>query len=236
MSKKRKANNEDIKFENTSLYKKAARDGDLTAEEIKLKKRKKHIKIGIVLVSIIVLLAIVPWIVVGIITAPNYDIINTGETTRTYQSMLENVKATAHSTELFNMKNPDLNNTDAVTTLISKLNLEEELGTYTVSVQASEKPYTVTLKFDKPHDMTLSEDGNKWETEVIKYSTAIMGLIDNIAQVNWEYPIDGEKTDGKFFNRADAEKFMKLNVPIARFGESERSVQLLLNLLGIDLY
>ena len=120
--------------------------------------------------------------------------------------------------------------------LIAKLKPEEELGQYTVLVQATEKPYTITLKFNSTHDTTQQEDGNKWETEVIKYSTAIMGLIDNVAQVNWEFPSDENKIEGSFFNRADAEKLMKLGVPISEFAKTPEAVQLLLNQLGIDLY
>ncbi len=236
MSKKRKTPSESFKLENTSLYNKTDRDSELTKEELLKLKKRKRTRVIAIFVSLVVLLVAVPTIVIGIITSPNEEIINSGEARQTYQTLLELTEATDRSTELYNMRNPELTDTEAVTALIAKLQPEEELGSYTVMVKADEKPYTVTLKFDLTHDTTETEDGNKWETEVIKYSAAIMGLIDNIAQVSWEFPLSDGTTEGSFFNRADAEKLMSLNVPVSDFGKSPTAVQLLLNQLGIDLY
>ncbi len=236
MSKKRKVRPQGIDFENSTVFKKADRNETLTAEDVKLKKQKKTKRIVAVFLTIVILLVAVPWLVVNIITSPKDDYLNPGEPTQTFETLLNSTNATEQSTELYNMKNPDLNDTDAVTALIAKLNPQEELGQYSVLVQATEKPYTITLKFDSTHDTTQNEDGNKWETEVVKYSTAIMALIDNIAQVNWEFPDGENKTQGSFFNRSDAEKLMKLGVPISQFAKSTEAVQLLLNQLGIDLY
>ena len=236
MSKKRKINHQGIDFENSTVFKKADRNENLTAEEIKLKKQKKTKRIITVFLAIIILLTVVPWVIVNIVRKPSDDYINPGQPTKSFESLLELTTATEQSTELYDMKNPDLKDLGAVTALIAKLNPHEELGQYSVLVQATEKPYTITLKFNSTHDTTQQEDGNKWETEVIKYSTAIMGLIDNVAQVNWEFPSGENNTEGSFFNRADAEKLMKLGVPISHFAKSPEAVQLLLNQLGIDLY
>ncbi len=236
MSKKRKIKPQGIDFENSTVFKKANRDESLTPEEVKLKKQKKTKRIIGVFLIIAILLVAVPWLVVNIITSPKDDYVNPGEPTQTFETLLNSTNATEQSTEVYNMKNPDLNDTDAVTALIAKLKPQEELGQYSVLVQATEKPYTITLKFDSTHDTTQNEDGNKWETEVVKYSTAIMALIDNVAQVNWEFPSGENKTEGSFFNRADAEKLMKLGVPVSQFAKSPEAVQLLLNQLGIDLY
>lgn len=236
MSKKRKMKPQGIDFENSTVFKKANRDEKLTPEEIKLKKQKKAKRIVTVFLVIVILLTVVPWLIVNVVKNPKDDYINPGQPIKSFESLLESTTATEQSTEIYNMKNPDLNDLTAVTALIAKLKPEEELGEYTVLVQATEKPYTITLKFNSTHDTTQQEDGNKWETEVIKYSTAIMGLIDNVAQVNWEFPSGENNTEGSFFNRADAEKLMKLGVPISEFAKTPEAVQLLLNLLGIDLY
>lgn len=236
MSKKRKMKPQGIDFENSTVFKKADRNEKLTPEEIKLKKQKKTQKIISIFLVIVILLVIIPWLAVKIIKSQKYDYINPGQPIKSFETLLSSTTATEQSTEICNMKNPDLNDLTAVTALIAKLKPEEELGQYTVLVQATEKPYTITLKFNSTHDTTQQEDGNKWETEVIKYSTAIMALIDNVAQVNWEFPSGENNTEGSFFNRADAEKLMKLGVPISEFAKSPEAVQLLLNLLGIDLY
>ncbi len=236
MSKKRKMKPQGIDFENSTVFKKANRNENLTPEEVKLKKQKKTKKIVTVFLVIIILLTVVPWLIVNVVKNPKDDYINPGQPIKSFESLLELTTATEQSTEIYNMKNPDLNDLTAVTALIAKLKPEEELGEYSVLVQATEKPYTITLKFNSTHHTTQQEDGNKWETEVIKYSTAIMGLIDNVAQVNWEFPSDENNNEGSFFNRADAEKLMKLGVPISQFAKSPEAVQLLLNQLGIDLY
>ena len=236
MSKKRKINPQGIDFENSTVFKKADRNQNLTPEEIKLKKQQKNKKIIAIFLTIIILLVAVPWLIVNIIKSPKDDYVNRGEPVQSFQTLLELTKATEQSTELYDIKNPDLKDLGAVTALIAKLKPQEELGQYSVLVQATEKPFTVTLKFAQTHDITEQEDGNKWETEIIKYSTAIMALIDNVAQVNWEFPDGENKPQGSFFNRADAEKLMKLGVPISEFAKTPEAVQLLLNQLGIDLY
>ena len=63
-----------------------------------------------------------------------------------------------------------------------------------------------------------------------------MALVSDISEVKWEFPTETGAVTGSGFTRADAEKLMNLGVPVTRFAESETSVQLLLNQLGIDLY
>ena len=173
--------------------------------------------------------------VVAIIESPNEAIINDGKAKNTYQELVEKTEATDFSDKLFQMKNPDLNDADKLNELVSFLKPEEKAGSYTVSSQAIEKPYTVTLKFDAKHDVA-DENYEEWQTTVIKYSCAILALTDNVAQVNWTYLDANGQPAGTYFTRGDAEKFLNLNVPVIRFADSSESVQLLLNLLGIDLY
>lgn len=200
------------------------------------KKPKKRIKLTLAIcISVAILVIAVPWIVVAIIESPNEAIINDGKAKSTYEEMLEKSKATEFSDKLFQMKNPDLNDAKALEELVAFLRPEEKAGSYTVSAQATEKPYTVTLKFDAKHDVA-DDNYEEWQTTVIKYSCAILALTDNVAQVNWTYPDANGQPAGTYFTRSDAEKFFSLNVPAIRFADSSESVQLMLNLLGIDLY
>lgn len=235
MSKNKNMQKNGIDSENSTLFKNSGRKkaGEDGAPP---KKQKSKAKIIIaVFIAAAVLLVGVPWVIVTVTDSPNEAIINNGRARLPFEKLLEHTSATEISTELFSMKNPDINDHAAVTELIGRLHPEEELGGYSVEVHSSEKPYTVTLKFELAHK--VGEDAeDDWDVTVIKYSCAILSLIDNIAQVNWEYPVNSTETGGAYFTRADAEKLMNLNVPVSRFAESETAVQLLLNQLGIDLY
>ena len=84
--------------------------------------------------------------------------------------------------------------------------------------------------------MTVTDNDNLWKVDMIQYATVIMGLIDNVAQVNWEFPLDDGTTESSFFTRSDAKDFLKLGVNVNEFAESPEGIQLLLNLNGIELY
>ena len=224
MSKKRKKNNEN-NLENSTVFNKTENADILSAEEIKQKKKRKTKIIALVSVLIIALIIGVPAIVIGVINAPNDEIINSGESVLTFQQRLDDTTASENAKELFDLKNPDLSDTESVEALISKLRPEDQLGSYTVS-----------FKFNSPHDMTVTDNDNLWKVDMIQYATVIMGLIDNVAQVNWEFPLDDGTTESSFFTRSDAKDFLKLGVNVNEFAESPEGIQLLLNLNGIELY
>ncbi len=232
MAKKKPADSFSIK--DSMIYERSDRKRADEAEALP-KKPKKHGKIILTVFIIAVILFVgVPWIIVTVVDSPAESIANDGKPDRTYEQILADTVATDKSTELYNMKNPNITDHTAVEALIRHLQIESELGGYTVEIQSDTKPYTVTLSFELSHD--VPEDGHDmWEQKMIKYSCAIMSLIDNIAQVNWTFPVSGG-TDGAFFNRADAEKLYNLGVTPATFAKSPQSVQLMLNQLGIDLY
>ena len=201
------------------------------------KTQKKH-KAGKIIFICFIAAAIlfigVPMLIIMFFGNSGDDYTNQGTTELSFYEMVEMTEATEKSTELLGMKNPDLKDTAAVQSLISTLQLDEDLGSYTVNIQNDSKPYSITLKFNLTHDLS-GDTADKWNSDVIKYSTAILCLCDNVAQVNWEYPVN-DGIDGAFFNRADAQKYFKLNVPPEAFSESSESIQLMLGLLGIDIY
>lgn len=235
MSKKKSTENNGINIEDFELFKKSGRKKAFD-DSAPPAKRKNHIRTALIIfIAAVILLVGVPWLAVTVISSPNKAIINDGLSKHTYEELLEHTSATEKSSELFSMRNPDITDREAVTALIDYLQPENELGDYSVEIQSSERPYTLTLKFRLSHEAS-SEAEERWEISVIKYSCAIMSLMSNVAQVNWEFPTDSGEISGSYFTRADAEKLMNLNVPVTRFAESETSVQLLLNQLGIDLY
>ncbi len=201
------------------------------------KKPRSPKKIAMIVVSLVLVVFIgIPWLVVSIVKSNSDSYVNDGQPKKTYSELLSDAKATEKSTELFGMKNPDLKDQAAVEALLDYLQLEYELGSYSVEIQSETKPYSLTLKFDLSHNVPAegSNEQDKWERNMIQYSCAILSLINNIAQVNWEYPV-GNSTDGAYFTRADAEKLYNLGVTAVTFAKSPESVQLMLNQLGIDL-
>ncbi len=234
MGKKRTVKQDGFDFENSTLFGKSGREKNTDGNAAAAKSRRLKTATT-VFAAVIVLIIAVPLIIIAIAGKHNSDIINDGQPKHSYEELLEHTEATEHSKALFNMKNPELSDAEAVSALISYLKSEERLGSYSVEIQSTEKPYSVTFKFDLTHDVG-AEGEDEWELGMIKYSCAVMALADNVAQVNWEYPIEGGKTDGSFFNRGDADKLMNLGIPIERFAESDVAIQLLLNQLGIDIY
>lgn len=233
MSKKNNFTTDKLNTENSTVFSKPIRQ---TAEEIKSIKQKRKRTVIIVLSIAVIIFVVLPWIIVKLIGSSNKDYMNSGQTKFTYSQLVERVDLVNEPAKtLYSIKNPDLKNTEAVKKVIDFLKPQEELGEFTLDIQCAEKPYNITFKFDLTHEV-VTEGQDEWELEMIKQSCAIMALMNNVAQVNWEFPIESGETKSGLFNRADAEKLMSLNVPIERFAESETSVQLLLNQLGIDLY
>ena len=207
---------------------------DPVKKESPQKKHKAGKIIFICFIAAAILFIGVPMLIVMFFGNSNNDYTNQGTTKLSFNEMVERTEATEKSTELLGMKNPDLKDTATVENLIATLRLDEELGSYTVGIQNDAKPYNITLKFNYTHDLS-GNTADKWNNNVIKYSIAILCLCDDVAQVNWEYPVN-DGIDGAFFNRADAQKYFKLNVPPEAFAESPESIQLMLGLLGIDIY
>lgn len=229
MAKKKKTEEFSVKdsmiFEKSDR-KKADEDGG------KPKKRKTFL---VVFAVIVALLVAVPWIIVTVIDSPIESMQNNATPKHTFEQLLEATSETEISAELFALKNPDITDPEKVKALLDRLQIDDELGEYEFTVKNDAKPYEITLKFKLSHD--VPDDGyDLWEKEMIKYSTAILSMVSNVAQVNWEYPAAEGSKNGAYFTRADAEKLYNLGVPATRFAQSAKSVQLMLNQLGIDLY
>ena len=229
MAKKKK--NEEFNVRDSMIFEKSDRK---KADEQGTPKKRGKVFLTVFIIIAILLIGI-PWIIVTVIQNPVESLQNNHNPKHTFEQLLEATTETELSTELFNLKNPDVKDKAQVEALLDRLQIKDELGGFDVEIKSDAKPYEITLKFKLSHD--VPDDGyDLWEKEMIKYSTAILSLVSNVAQVNWEYPAaEGEK-NGAGFTRADAEKFYSLGVPATRFAQSPKSVQLMLNQLGIDLY
>ena len=231
MAKRNKT--EEFSVQSSMLFEKNDRKADELKGTVKDPKKRKKLVTTIVILVFVVFIA-VPWLIVTILKPGSQPYKNDGTPKSSYSELLAKTTATEKSTELFGMKNPDLKDKESVESLIKFLQLEEQLGGYTVEVQSDTKPYSLTLKFNLTHDVPA--DGyDMWEQTVIRYSCAILSLVNNISQVNWEYPVTNA-TAGAYFTRTDAEKLYNLGVTAVTFAKSPESVQLMLNQLGIDLY
>ena len=188
-----------------------------------------------VFIVLILVLVVIPFIIVKILTALNGTIVNDGTARLTYSQLLQRTEPTDYSDELFTLKNPEITDIDGINRLVNYLQIDSTLGEYTVSVKSDQRPYELTLNFKLSHDES-GETGEIWNQRVIKYSCAIMSLMDDISQVNWQYPDSNGNNKGNYFTRADAESFYNLHIAATKFAESSKSVQLMLNQLGIELY
>ncbi len=200
-------------------------------------KKSKALPIALAIsLAVVILFVGVPWLVVTIIKSSNSDIVNDGKPKFTYEQMVEKTTPTEAATQLFNMKNPDLTDQQAVEKMIRYLGIENELGKFTVEVRCTEKPYTIILTFEDAHKTVEAGEVDAWTNRVASYASAILALTDDVAQVRWLSPNESGLLDGAGFTRDDAKDFFNLGVPAIKFAESPTTVQAMLNMLGIDIY
>ncbi len=230
MAKKKKT--EEFSIKDSMIFKKSDRK---KADDDGGKQKKRGKVFVTVFIIIAVLLVAVPWVIVTVMDSPIESLQNDVTPKHSFEQLLEATKETEISAELFELKNPDIKDAEKVMALLDRLQIKDELGSFKLEIKNDAKPYNVTLKFELSHN--VPDDGyDLWEKKMIKYSTAILSMVSNIAQVNWEYPAADGGKNGALFTRADAEKLYNLGVPATRFAQSPQSVQLMLNQLGIDLY
>ena len=202
---------------------------------------KKPKKIGKIVRTVFIalggLLVGVPLGIITVIDSPTESIHNNGLPKHTFEELLDATTPTEDAEKLFAMKNPDITDPSKLSEMLEFLQVRDELGDFELEVQNQAKPYSITLKFKLTHDVP-SDGFDRWEHDMIKYSCAVMSMVNNIATVNWEYPSSAEAdgTAGAYFTRADAEKYYNLGVTATQFARNSTSVQLMLNQLGIELY
>jgi hypothetical protein len=186
-------------------------------------KKPKGKIIAVILTALIVLFVAVPWLIVEIANGSDERYV------APFSSRVENTKADELGITLFNLKNKKISDIEANERIISALPIKNDLGEFTVTYKTDKKPYRLTMEIKNPHDTSL----NDWYgNTLVKYSCVLLALIGDADEIAWSYPDQTGKTVSGYVTRKDAETFLK--VPVKNYAKSEKSVQLLLNELGIE--
>ena len=147
----------------------------------------------------------------------------------TFNERLSKTVAYDNAKMYYTLKTPDGNDQAAVGKILDTMEVAAHCGEYTLSVSKSDGGVDIVISLAKSHDPSRDE----WfKMQMIKYSCAMFGLVDNLQKVTWQYPNNGSGNTGGYFTRGDAELF--LGYPASLYGQSEKGVQLLLNDLGLD--
>ncbi|MBE6799360.1 MAG: DUF4825 domain-containing protein [Ruminococcaceae bacterium] len=191
--------------------------------ESRVKKTSKA-KIALwAVVAILVVFVAVPWGVVQIVKIANT------KPKPTFNERLDRTAVFEEAAKVYALKTADGNDLEACNRILDALSVDDYCGEFTFTVDNTSDGVTVNFKFSQKHDSSRDE----WfKMQMIRYSCAMLALVDNMQKVTWEYPDSGASTGGSF-TRGDVE--LLLGYPAHLYGQSEKGVQLLLNDLGLDV-
>ena len=194
-------------------------------EEAKSKPHKGMV--GKIILVLLVVLVAVPWVIVKC----SNDNGNDKKPMVSFSTRVSRTEVFEEGKAIFAAKNLDVNDLDANKKLINLLKIAETCGEFTVEVSSKSEPFRLTICFTEPHDKSRQD----WfENTMVGYACVLLATIKNVDEIGWSYPDNGSGDNGGYFTRDDAEEF--LGVSPTLYGNSEKSVQLLLNDTGVFPY
>ena len=218
---KKNTQNESKNNENSTVFSDPKKAREENQGGKKIGKKIRNIVIALILVFVVL-----PWLIVTVakwIKGPSGPIVPP------FSSRVAATEADELAKDLFALKNKSVTDMEANQKIAEKLDIEYFCGSFTLTLQAEQKPYRLTMKFDdKPDDSR----GEWFEETMVKYSCAFLMLVEDADQIGWEFPVEEEKDNGGYFTREDAKKL--LGTDVALYGNSPEGVQLLLNELGLN--
>lgn len=131
----------------------------------------------------------------------------------------------SYAESLFDSKNDYVGDAAGDTALLSQLGVDA-LGSYTLELQTDTAPYGLTVVFAKE-----PTDAAQFNEAMEKNGCVLLALIDNLDSVSWTYPED-EARSTKTISREMAGEIA--GGDIGSFGDSAKSVQALLDQLGLE--
>jgi hypothetical protein len=91
-------------------------------------------------------------------------------------------KISTYVQELYESKNPYIGDSSATAKLINTLNVNEQLGAYTIELQTSHEPYVLKLNFKEP-----VENREVFDLSMHNNALILLALIENAGEVHWAY-------------------------------------------------
>lgn len=199
---------------------------DPKKKETAVKNKGKIVKN--VLIAVVVVFVVIPAAIVGI--AKMLDDSNARKPVPPLSSRIENTTADELAIELYESSVDTVTDIDATEKILTLLGIKGNCGEFTFEVITDKKPYKLQLNFPTANDASIKD----WfETQMVKYSCALLALIDDIDEVVWVYPADDTGDNGGAFNRNDAMKLLN-DTPVTYYTVSADGIQLLLTELGLE--
>lgn len=173
--------------------------------------------------AVLIVFVAIPWGIVQIAKLVNH------KPMPTFEERLNNTEAFAEATKFYALKTVDGRTEGACEKITEALLIDDYCGEFQFTVTENGDGLVGHFKFTGKHDLSRDE----WfKTQMIRYASAMMSLVDNMHKVTWEYPDTGKSTGGSF-TRSDVE--LLLGYPAHLYSQSEKGIQLLLNDLGLSL-
>lgn len=140
----------------------------------------------------------------------------------------EKLSVSAYAEELFKNKNSFIGDASADMSLLNLMNIEKDLGTYTIELETDSDINSIKLVFNNP-----VSDSETFDTNMYNRSYLILALIENADEVEWSYPNENDNLITYMsLNKEEASDTLGTN--IKDFGKSKKSVEKLLNKIGIE--
>ena len=191
-------------------------------EEVSKKTSKGKIALWII-VSVLVVFIAIPWGIVQIVKIANSTPLPP------FSERVSTTKVFPEATRVYTLKVADGRTPEACEKITEALLVEDYCGEFEFTVAENGDKLIGHFKFKNKHDASR----NEWfKMQMIRYSSALMALVDNMDKVTWEYPDNGVSSGGSF-TRSDVE--LLLGYPARLYSQSEQGIQLLLNDLGLSL-
>jgi beta-lactamase regulating signal transducer with metallopeptidase domain len=131
---------------------------------------------------------------------------------------------------LYALRNLYTGDAAADSALLEALDVQNELGDYTLELFTAEKPYAMQI------NLTENAGDTGKNQSLFRNSCALLALIDNLSEVRWHYPdpVDGSVTYSLSTHQAN-ETLAAANLPdVKTCGESLEGLQALLNMARAD--
>lgn len=136
-----------------------------------------------------------------------------------------NVSTEELAQELYDFKNPYIGDAPADGDLLHALQVEEELGPFSIELETEVQPYILRLVFTDTINME-----NTFNEKMKDYASVLLTLIENADEIDWVYSNKGGVTQTQTWVVSDAEQSLKIE-DLKSYSSTKEKVEELLKLL-----
>ena len=152
---------------------------------------------------------------------------------KTKEELEKEYEVSAYVKRLFALKNAYAGDAAADRKILEEMGIPE-MGDFTLALQTEKEPYAMRIQFQETPEDMANEAGFYYG--MARRSIVILSLIENLEQVEWEYPIEGETRLWKFDRACVAEMSGESQMADAKnVAVSEKEIQETINHLR-DVY